>query len=83
MLIAAPARTRSVNTWAVNCTSWSVLNTSAVPAARVASSISQQNTPSRVFDSRQASNSRLYPSIGAVRYMKPAGRGISRLQNPA
>ena len=55
MLTATPARSsRPVHAWAVNCTPWSVLNTSGLPRPSASSSISRQNDPSSVFDSRQA-----------------------------
>ena len=44
MLTATPAdSSRPVNASAVNCTPWSVLNTSGRPRLRVSSSISRQN----------------------------------------
>ena len=39
---------------AVNCTPWSVLNTSGRPPLNASSSISRQNEPSNVLDNRQA-----------------------------
>ena len=66
---------RPVNAAAVNCTPWSVLNTSGVPALKASSSISRQNEPSSVFDSFQAITYRLNQSITAARYMNPDGIG--------
>jgi hypothetical protein len=57
------ASSRPVKALAVNCPPWSVLNTPGLPAANASSSISRQNEPSGVFDSRHATTSRLYQSI--------------------
>ena len=76
MLTATPARsTRPVHAPAVNCTPWSVLNTSGVPRPNASSSISWQNDPSSVFDNFQAITYRLNQSIVAARYMNPVGSG--------
>ncbi len=76
MLTATPASSRRpVPAAAVNCPPWSVLNTSGRPRLNASSSIARQNDPSRVFDSRQATTSRLYQSIVAARYMNPLGSG--------
>src|SRR4051812_2463731 len=72
MLTATPAASsRPVNAAAVNCTPWSVLNTSGFPALKASSSISRQNPPSSVFDSLQVTTYRLNQSITAARYMNP------------
>src|SRR5258708_9922345 len=77
MLTATPAdSSRPVHAPAVNCTPWSVLNTSGVPRPNASSSMSWQNDPSRVFDSRQATTYRLNQSIVAARYMNPLGSGM-------
>ena len=60
-----------MNDLAVNCTPWSVLKTSGLPPLKASSSISRQNEPSSVFDSRQAITYRLNQSITAARYMNP------------
>ena len=76
MLTATPAASsRPVNAAAVNCTPWSVLKTSGLPALKASSSISRQNDPSSVFDSRQAITYRLNQSITAARYMNPEAIG--------
>jgi len=76
MLTATPAAcTRPVHASAVNCTPWSVLNTSGRPRLSASSSMSRQSAPSRVFDSRQATTKRLYQSMVAARYMNPAASG--------
>ena len=76
MLTATPAdSSRPVNAAAVNCTPWSVLNTSGFPGLKASSSISRQNDPSSVFDSRQAITYRLNQSITAARYMNPEAIG--------
>src|SRR3954469_25957961 len=76
MLTATPAdSSRPVNAAAVNCTPWSVLNTSGLPDPRDPSSISRQNDPSSVFDSPQPITYRLNQSITAARYMSPDGIG--------
>src|SRR5438270_13293961 len=76
MLTATPAdNSLPVNASAVNCTPWSVLNTSGRPPLKASSSISRQNAPSSVFDTRQANTYRLYQSITAARYMNPDGSG--------
>ena len=55
MLTATPAdSTRSTHAPAVNSTPWSVLNTSGVPRPNASSSMSRQNAPSSVFDTRHA-----------------------------
>jgi hypothetical protein len=55
MLTCTPAASSfPVHAAAVNCTPWSVLNTSGLPWLNASSSISTQNEPSSVFDSRQA-----------------------------
>src|SRR3954465_468638 len=72
MLTATPADSRRpVNASAVNCTPWSVLKTSGFPDLKASSSISRQNAPSSVSDSRQAITYRLNQSITAARYMNP------------
>src|SRR3954447_2988161 len=72
MLTATPAASsRPVNAPAVNCTPWPVLKTSGFPDPNASSSISAQNDPSSVFDSRQAITYRLNQSITAARYMNP------------
>jgi hypothetical protein len=74
ILTATPAdSSRLVQPHAVNCVPWSVLNTSGLPFPRASSSISRQNSPSSVFDSRQLITYRLYQSITAARYMNPEG----------
>ena len=76
MLTATPAPSRHpVNAAAVNCTPWSVLKTSGLPPLKASSSISRQNEPSRVFDSRHATTYRLYQSITAAGYMNPVAIG--------
>jgi len=60
---------------AVNCTPWSVLNTSGFPPLKASSSISVQNDPSSVFESFQATTYRLNQSITAARYMNPVAIG--------
>src|SRR3954465_4685809 len=84
MLTATPAdSSRPVNADAVNCTPWSVLKISGFPPLKASSSISVQNEPSRVFDSRQATTYRLNQPLTAARYMNPATIGtyvISALQ---
>src|SRR3954454_15171655 len=76
MLTATPAdSSRPVNAAAVNCTPWSVLKTSGFPDLNASSSISRQNDPSSVFDSRQARTYRLNQSITAARYMNPDAIG--------
>jgi len=62
-----------VNADAVNCTPWSVLKTSGLPRSNASSNRSRQNSPSSVFDSRQARTYRLCQSITAARYMNPVG----------
>src|SRR5947199_198482 len=58
MLTATPAdSSRPVHACAVNCTPWSVLNTSGCPRRNASSNISRQKEPSSVFDSRHASSS--------------------------
>jgi hypothetical protein len=54
---------------------WSVLNTSGRPLLNASASMSKQNDPSRVFDSRQASTQRLYQSMVAAKYMNPVTSG--------
>src|ERR1051325_6682081 len=78
MLTWAPADSkRPVNDGDVNCTPWSVLNTSGQPPRHNASSnASRQNSTSSVFDNRHDSTYRLCQSITAVRYMNPFGMGI-------
>src|SRR5436309_457320 len=77
MLTLAPAAsTRPVNDADVNCTPWSVLNTSGQPRCNASSNAAKQNSTSSVFDSRHDSTYRLYQSITAVRYMNPFGMGI-------
>src|SRR3954449_8180100 len=66
---------RPVHAPAVNCTPWSVLDTSGLPRPNASSNISRQNAPSSVFDSRQAMTYRLNQSIVAARYMNPPGSG--------
>src|SRR3954462_8381980 len=76
MLTATPAdSSRPVNAAAVNCTPWSVLNTSGFPALQASSSISRQNPPSSVFDNLQVITYRLNQSITAARYMNPEAIG--------
>src|SRR5204863_187106 len=76
MLTDTPARSsRPVHAPAVNCTPWSVLNTSGFPRPNASSSMSLQNDPSSVFDSRHATTYRLNQSIVAARYMNPPGSG--------
>src|SRR3954470_21955031 len=76
MLTATPADdSRPVNASAVNCTPWSVLNTSGHPVLKASSNISRQKPPSSVFDNLQAITYRLYQSITAARYMNPEGSG--------
>src|SRR4051795_9664999 len=76
MLTATPAdSSRPVHAPAVNWTPWSVLNTSGWPRPSASSSMSWQNPPSSVFDSRQAITYRLNQSIVAARYMNP-GRQV-------
>src|SRR6266436_9016342 len=77
MLTWAPADSiRPVNDADVNCTPWSVLNTSGQPRLNASSNASRQNSTSSVFDSRHDSTYRLCQSITAVRYMNPFGMGI-------
>src|SRR5271167_778547 len=77
MLTLAPAASsRPVKDADVNCTPWSVLNTSGQPWLNDSSNASRQNTTSSVFDSRHDKTYRLYQSITAVRYMNPFGMGI-------
>src|SRR5947208_16188661 len=77
MLTLAPAASsRPVNDADVNCTPWSVLNTSGQPRLSASSNASRQNSTSSVFDNFQESTYRLYQSITAVRYMNPFGMGI-------
>src|SRR5277367_286597 len=77
MLTWTPAdSSRPVNDDDVNCTPWSVLNTSGQPRPSASSNASRQNATSSVFDSRHDSTYRLYQSITAVRYMNPFGMGI-------
>ena len=64
-----------IHAWAVNCTPWSVLNTSGRRRRKASSSISRQNEPSSVFDSREAITYRLNQSRIAARYMKPQASG--------
>ncbi len=74
---------RPVDAPAVNCTPWSVSKTSGLSPLEVPSSISVQNDPSSVFDSRQPITYRLNQSITAARYMNPEAIGmyvISALQ---
>src|SRR4029453_10412322 len=76
MLTATPDDSSlPVNAAAVNCAPWSVLNTSGFPPLKASSSISRQNDPPGVFDSRQAITYRLNQSITAARYMEPEGIG--------
>ena len=76
MLTATPAdSSRPVNAAAVNCTPWSVLNTSGRPRPQGLVQHLQAEAPSSVFDSRQATTYRLYQSIIAARYMNPEGNG--------
>jgi len=76
MLTATPADSNlPVNAAAVNCTPWSVLNTSGLPPLKASSSSSRQNDPSSVFDSLQPITYRLNQSITAARYMNPEGIG--------
>src|SRR3954452_6425176 len=76
MLTDTPAdNSLPVNASAVNCTPWSVLNTSGRPVPKASSSISRQKPPSSVFDNRQVITYRLYQSITAARYMNPEGIG--------
>jgi len=76
MLTDTPADSnRPVHAPAVNCTPWSVLNTSGLPRPNASSSMSWQNAPSSVFDSRHATTYRLNQSIVAARYMNPPGSG--------
>src|SRR3979409_1286143 len=77
MLTLAPAASsRPVKDADVNCTPWSVLNTSGQPWPNDSSNASRQNSTSSVFDNFQESTYRLYQSITAVRYMNPFGMGI-------
>src|SRR5471030_3175574 len=77
MLTWTPAdSSRPVNDADVNCTPWSVLNTSGQLWLNASSNASRQNSTSRVFDSRHDNTYRLYQSITAVRYMNPFGMGI-------
>lgn len=66
---------RLVHAAAVDCTPWSVLNTSGHPWPSATSSISSQNDPSSVLDSRQATTGRRYQSMVAAGYMNPLARG--------
>ncbi len=66
---------RPVDAPAVNCTPWSVSKTSGLSPLEAPSSISVQNDPSSVFESRQATTYRLYPSNIAARSMDPAAIG--------
>src|SRR3954452_13375794 len=76
MLTDTPAdNSLPVNASAVNCTPWSVLNTSGHPVLKASSSISRQKPPTSVLDKRQVITSRLYQSITAARYMNPEGIG--------
>ena len=76
MLTATPAASnRPVHAPAVNGTPWSVLNTFGVPVANASPSMSWQNAPSRVFDSRYATPYRRNQSIVAARYRNPPGSG--------
>ena len=76
MLTATPAdSSRPVQACAVNCTPWSVLNTSGRPRLNASSSISRQNEPSSVLDSRHARTYRLNQSRIAARYRKPQASG--------
>src|ERR1700722_15802052 len=77
MLTLTPAdSSRPVNDADVNCTPWSVLNTSGQPWLNASSNASRQNSTSSVFDNFQESTYRLYQSITAVRYMNPFGMGM-------
>jgi hypothetical protein len=61
-----------VNASAVNWLPWSLLKISGMPWVRKAcSKQSTQNPLSSVFETRQASTLRLYPSITATQYSKP------------
>lgn len=50
----------------VNCTPWSVLNTSGQPRLNASSNASKQNSVSSVFDSRHANTYRLYQEMVAL-----------------
>src|SRR3954463_16142749 len=76
MLTATPADSSPpVNAAAVNCTPRSVLKTSGLPPLKASSSISSQNDPTSVFDSRQPTTYRLNQSVTAARYMNPEAIG--------
>ena len=77
MLTATPAASsRPAHAPAANCTPWPVSNTSGVPAANASSSMSRQDAPSSVSDSRQATTYRLNQSIVAARYAHPSRVGM-------
>ncbi|HTU90594.1 MAG TPA: hypothetical protein VMF69_11010 [Gemmataceae bacterium] len=76
MLTATPADSSlPIHADAVNCTPWSLLNTSGQPCPNASSSISRQKQLSSLLDSRQATTERLYQSIVAASYTNRAASG--------
>ena len=55
----------------VTCDPWSVLKNSGRPRDNASLSVSKQNPPVNVFDSRHDRTYRLNQSITAFRYMNP------------